>query len=147
MVELVDTQDLKSCSRKRSAGSIPALSTNPDAGASGFCVKMSTYTNAKVAQLVEHDLAKVGVASSNLVFRSNPFPKKGFIVKSSGGGTGRHAGLKILFPSKECGFDSRPEYFKNRHKAWYESIGLCCYISVGSMQRLCWGENPLCQFL
>jgi hypothetical protein len=29
MVELVDTQDLKSCSRKRSAGSIPALSTNP----------------------------------------------------------------------------------------------------------------------
>jgi hypothetical protein len=28
---------------------------------------------AKVAQLVEHDLAKVGVASSNLVFRSNPF--------------------------------------------------------------------------
>jgi hypothetical protein len=28
MVELVDTQDLKSCSRKRSAGSIPALSTN-----------------------------------------------------------------------------------------------------------------------
>jgi hypothetical protein len=74
MVELVDTQDLKSCSRKRSAGSIPALSTNPDAGASGFCVKMSTYTNAKVAQLVEHDLAKVGVASSNLVFRSESFP-------------------------------------------------------------------------
>ena len=31
-------------------------------------------SNAKVAQLVEHDLAKVGVASSNLVFRSNPFP-------------------------------------------------------------------------
>jgi hypothetical protein len=29
MVELVDTQDLKSCSRKRSAGSIPALSTKP----------------------------------------------------------------------------------------------------------------------
>ena len=26
--------------------------------------------DAKVAQLVEHDLAKVGVASSNLVFRS-----------------------------------------------------------------------------
>ncbi len=31
--------------------------------------------NAKVAQLVEHNLAKVGVASSNLVFRSN---KKSF---------------------------------------------------------------------
>ena len=37
---------------------------------------------AKVAQLVEHDLAKVGVASSNLVFRSNPFrQKKGFVFK------------------------------------------------------------------
>lgn len=33
--------------------------------------------NAKVAQLVEHDLAKVGVASSSLVFRSNPFHKEG----------------------------------------------------------------------
>jgi hypothetical protein len=30
MVELVDTQDLKSCSRKRSAGSIPALSTKAE---------------------------------------------------------------------------------------------------------------------
>ena len=30
MVELVDTQDLKSCSRKRSAGSIPALSTSTE---------------------------------------------------------------------------------------------------------------------
>jgi hypothetical protein len=97
--------------------------------------------NAKVAQLVEHDLAKVGVASSNLVFRSNPFQKKGFIVKRfndrSGGGTGRHAGLKILFPSKECGFDSRPEY-KNlastdvlarffRLSSYFASINLFVY--------------------
>ena len=29
---------------------------------------------AKVAQLVEHNLAKVGVASSNLVFRSECLP-------------------------------------------------------------------------
>ncbi len=42
---------------------------------------------AKIAQLVEHNLAKVGVAGSNPVFRSTPCP---------GGGTGRHAGLKIL---------------------------------------------------
>ena len=34
---------------------------------------MMFITNAKVAQLVEHDLAKVGVASSNLVFRSKCF--------------------------------------------------------------------------
>ena len=37
--------------------------------------KMSTFaipneTNAEIAQLVEHNLAKVGVASSSLVFRS-----------------------------------------------------------------------------
>ena len=45
----------------------------------GFFVKMNT--NAKVAQLVEHDLAKVGVASSNLVFRSEipPIPEGFFI--------------------------------------------------------------------
>jgi hypothetical protein len=36
MVELVDTQDLKSCSRKRSAGSIPALSTTQCKSALGF---------------------------------------------------------------------------------------------------------------
>ena len=30
-----------------------------------------TYRFARVAQLVEHNLAKVGVASSNLVSRSN----------------------------------------------------------------------------
>ncbi len=29
-----------------------------------------TEANAEIAQLVEHDLAKVGVASSSLVFRS-----------------------------------------------------------------------------
>ncbi len=31
-------------------------------------------------------------------------------LQRSGGGTGRHAGLKILFAMSECGFDSRPEY-------------------------------------
>ena len=36
-----------------------------------FCLYLQSQ-NAKVAQLVEHDLAKVGVASSNLVFRSIP---------------------------------------------------------------------------
>ncbi|GEM_PF-3598366 len=46
-------------------------------------------TDAKIAQLVEHDLAKVGVAGSNPVFRS---------TTCLGGGIGRHAGLKILCP-------------------------------------------------
>ena len=52
--------------------------------------------------MVEHDLAKVGVASSSLVSRSNPSPtERGSFLKwgliRPGGGTGRHAGLKILW--------------------------------------------------
>ncbi len=35
-----------------------------------FCTFVQEITNAKIAQLVEHNLAKVGVASSSLVFRS-----------------------------------------------------------------------------
>ena len=68
--------------------------------------------NAKVAQLVEHDLAKVGVAGSNPVFRSMKavLYVTGFFCVCPGGGIGRHAGLKILFLLRECGFDSRPGY-------------------------------------
>ena len=40
------------------------------------------------SSVVEHNLAKVGVASSSLVFRSKE--------SRSDGGIGRHAGLKIL---------------------------------------------------
>ena len=39
--------------------------------------------NAEIAQLVEHDLAKVGVASSSLVFRS-----KGSEIRERGSGGG-----------------------------------------------------------
>ena len=60
-----------------------------------FC-NPKVLTNAEVAQLVEHNLAKVGVAGSNLVFRSeNPSFGMDFFW-SPGGGIGRHAGLKIL---------------------------------------------------
>jgi hypothetical protein len=45
--------------------------------------------NAKIAQLVERDLAKVEVAGSNPVFRSTT---KNICLS---GGIGRHAGLKI----------------------------------------------------
>ncbi len=48
--------------------------------------------NAEIAQLVEHNLAKVRVASSSLVFRS--ISLKG----CSNGGIGRHEGLKIPWP-------------------------------------------------
>ena len=76
MVKLVDTPDLGSGAERR-GGSSPFI-----------------RTDAKIAQLVEHNLAKVGVAGSNPVFRS-PF--------CPGGGTGRHAGLKILCPQGRTG--------------------------------------------
>ena len=37
-----------------------------------FCSVKKRFIIAEVAQLVEHNLAKVRVASSSLVFRSNP---------------------------------------------------------------------------
>ncbi len=40
---------------------MPSRDENPD-----------SRSEAEIAQLVEHDLAKVGVASSSLVFRSKP---------------------------------------------------------------------------
>ena len=43
-----------------------------------FCTpkKLVLINNAKVAHLVEHDLAKVGVAGSSPVFRSEDHPAK-----------------------------------------------------------------------
>ena len=57
MVELVDTQDLKSCSRKRSAGSIPALSTKPDTDVSGFAILIVLFlsTNFKLIPLTTYN--------------------------------------------------------------------------------------------
>ena len=42
-----------------------------------LCNRKSETTTAKIAQLVEHDLAKVGVAGSSPVFRSN-YQEKSF---------------------------------------------------------------------
>jgi hypothetical protein len=56
---------------------------------------------AEVAQLVEHNLAKVRVAGSNLVFRSKiSISTVDFFLSCPDGGIGRHAGLKILFAEK-----------------------------------------------
>ena len=64
---------------------------------------------AEVAQLVERNLAKVEVAGSSLVFRSSSTCEGGIFClcplayrawASPGGGIGRHAGLKILWPEK-----------------------------------------------
>ena len=54
MAELVDAHVSGACV-ERHAGSSPVL---------------GTILNAEIAQLVEHNLAKVRVASSSLVFRS-----------------------------------------------------------------------------
>ena len=55
--------------------------------------------NAEIAQLVEHDLAKVGVASSSLVFRSKWSPK----LDRLWWWNGRHEGLKIPCPQGRVG--------------------------------------------
>lgn len=75
-----------------------------------FCTPKSKkevlINNAEVAHLVEHDLAKVGVAGSSPVFRSKKSRKKRDFFSNvprygtgPGGGIGRHAGLKILWPA------------------------------------------------
>ena len=54
----------------------------------------SVWTNASIAQLVEHNLAKVGVASSSLVFRSFFFAQMAELVDAcvSGAHAARCAG-------------------------------------------------------
>ena len=79
-----------------------------------FCVPLALYNiivfpsllklwriKAEVAHLVEHDLAKVGVAGSSPVFRSgSPVMGDFFWKNCPGGETGRHAGLKILWAAR-----------------------------------------------
>ena len=64
-----------------------------------FCNPLVLYKLAEVAHLVEHDLAKVGVAGSSPVFRSASPPSWRIFFHCPGGGIGRHAGLKILWPA------------------------------------------------
>ena len=48
-----------------------------------FLPLQSQNQNAEIAQLVEHDLAKVGVASSSLVFRSKSKSFEDEVIKAS----------------------------------------------------------------
>ena len=86
-----------------------------------ICLRETIF--AKIAQLVEHDLAKVGVAGSSPVFRSLSFYCERLGTRSlfrfslqgcPNGGIGRHAGLKILWPLWPCGFKSHFGYKKPR---------------------------------
>ena len=64
---MVDTRDLKSLARKGVWVQVPP----------GVLKRKRIKAYAEIAQLVEHDLAKVGVASSSLVFRSKAPARKG----------------------------------------------------------------------
>ena len=75
----------------------------------------TTVANAEIAQLVEHNLAKVRVASSSLVFRStrtsvicsSPFFFNGrfLISQCPGGGIGRRARFRCVC-REACRFES-----------------------------------------
>src|SRR5690349_6252584 len=71
----------------------------------------SFVSAAGIAQLVEHNLAKVGVAGSNPVSRFRASHSAPVIsLRRSGGETGRREGLKIPWDKLPCGFDPRPEH-------------------------------------
>lgn len=95
-------------------------------------------SSAEIAQLVEHDLAKVGVASSSLVFRSTlniPMQYVGIFLYANcpSGGIGRHEGLKILWPLRLCRFEPGLGYKKNRPGRFF-----CDHISaIGLIDGSC----------
>ena len=67
---MVDTRDLKSLARKGVWVQVPPGVLKKKRGAFVGLINKFAHPNAEIAQWVEHDLAKVGVASSSLVFRS-----------------------------------------------------------------------------
>ena len=86
--------------------------------------------------MVEHDLAKVGVAGSSPVFRSkNPVLRTGIFFKSDEDALVVELvdtqDLKSCGPQRPCGFDSRL-----RHKASHESERLFLF-EAASQARLC----------
>ena len=77
---------------------------------------------AKVAQLVERNLAKVKVAGSRPVFRSKKAPQGLFLIKYQirlGGGIGRHAGLKILCFHERTGSSPVPSTKPLRNEGFF----------------------------
>jgi hypothetical protein len=73
VVKLVDTQDLKSCLQQCKCGFKSRLGHTEKGYKFVFFFFYQKFLkhNAEVAQLVEHNLAKVGVARSNRVFCSH----------------------------------------------------------------------------
>jgi hypothetical protein len=92
--------------------------------------------------LVEHDLAKVGVAGSSPVFRSKiiltlicwdffSLPDSLLENVYSGGGTGRHAGLKILFAAMQV-WVQLPSRVQNNSKT-HDLRGFCFLAAKSSL--------------
>ena len=68
---------------------------------------------AEIAQLVEHNLAKVGVASSSLVFRSQLNAQVAELVDAhvSGACVERRAGSSPVLGTNKTRVDSYPRFF------------------------------------
>ena len=119
----VSTQDSQSCNRGsiplpstkfyKNFGRIPEWPNGADCKSAGFYLRwfesiFSHYNYAEVAQLVEHNLAKVGVASSSLVFRSKGSRFCGpFFVYTNCAPPWHNAYISLLpKPSKKCVYGS-----------------------------------------
>jgi hypothetical protein len=76
----------------------------------GIVFKLPKGSNADVAQLVEHNLAKVGVASSNLVIRSHQAQAFSTVEWPRGEAAACkavHTGSNPVFTSMQCTVDWR----------------------------------------
>ena len=95
-------------------GSNPSLPTSHEIGKKDVCINPVESKNAEIAQLVEHNLAKVGVASSSLVFRSQCEEKRnGAVVQL----------VRILAcHARGRGFESRPHRNERRSKTSFFCI-------------------------
>ena len=84
---------------------------------------------AEIAQLVEHNLAKVRVASSSLVFRS----KKVLHVRHwKGGRVVDYSGLENRRAERHRGFESLPF----RREASSESCSLFLFVHMSNVETL-----------
>ena len=98
-----------------------------------LCSPKSSLKNAEVAQLVEHHLAKVRVAGSSLVFRSNN-PYQIILARTAmfnytpslGGGTGRRAGLKILYAAMRVRVRFPPEALSSQIGGFFIGYNFPC---------------------
>ena len=91
------------------------------------------FLNAAIAQLVEHDLAKVGVASSSLVCRSKS--RTLFLLfysKSPGGGIGRRVRFRCVC-CEACRFESCSGHYRLESKRVLKHSGKALHTNWENM--------------